>query len=311
MFICGRCEIVFEEKKYLVQHLKRKIPCIEINILNKTREELLHELTKKESNVVCKSCNRKYKNEKSLKSHKCSAKTISGDIEELRKELKKQLNETKEVKETLKKLLDRPVSNNTTIHNTTNNNTINNNLNVTLNCFMDTSGKPIEYLLNSDNIKEKILNWIKSKKGLLEYIDEKFYNPEHPENMIIKKGDNGENIKLHISGKWKQLNNIKASDLILTNVGNDFMIYMDTIKDTKEDYKTNKKIIKKFENEVMKPLDWGIDVSEDSSNPITKTIVKNEVGEYVYLEDELENDKKLQMTKNVINHIHSKDIIDI
>lgn len=308
-FECKRCGIDFSEKRILLKHLNRVNPCLPIKS-NINAKEQLDEISNKVG-IKCLNCKKIYKNDRTLKNHKCSAKTISGDIEELRKELKKQLNETKEVKETLKKLLDRPVSNNTTIHNTTNNNTINNNLNVTLNCFMDTSGKPIEYLLNSDNIKEKILNWIKSKKGLLEYIDEKFYNPEHPENMIIKKGDNGENIKLHISGKWKQLNNIKASDLILTNVGNDFMIYMDTIKDTKEDYKTNKKIIKKFENEVMKPLDWGIDVSEDSSNPITKTIVKNEVGEYVYLEDELENDKKLQMTKNVINHIHSKDIIDI
>ena len=63
---------------------------------------------------------------------------------------------------------------------------------------MDTSSKPIEYLLNSENIKSKILNWVKSKKGLLEYIDEKFYNPEHPENMLIKKGTNDENIKLII-----------------------------------------------------------------------------------------------------------------
>ena len=82
---------------------------------------------------------------------------------------------------------------------------------------------------------------------------------------------------------------------------------MDTIKENEEDYIKNKKVLKKFENDIMKPLDWGIEVSEDSSNMITKTIVKNEEGEYVYLEDEAEKDKKLEMTTNVINHIHSKD----
>ena len=306
MFVCKRCGMDFKEKRILVPHLKRKIMCmpIENDILP---QKLLEELNKKDG-LECNKCKRVYKNENSLRSHKCSAKNISNDIEELKKELKKQLKETKEVKESLKKLLDRPITSNTTINNnTTNNNTINNNLNVTLNCLMDTSSKPIEYLLNSENIKSKILNWVKSKKGLLEYIDEKFYNPEHPENMLIKKGTNDENIKLHISGKWKQLNNIKASDLILTNVGNDFMIYMDTIKENEEDYTKNKKVLKKFENDIMKPLDWGIEVSEDSSNMITKTIVKNEEGEYVYLEDEAEKDKKLEMTTNVINHIHSKD----
>ena len=304
-YLCKRCGIDFSEKRILLKHLNRVNPCIPIE-LDISVKELLDEINKKDG-IICINCKKIYKTEKTLKHHKCASKKINPEIEELKKELKKQLRETKEVKETLKKLLDKPI-NTTNIHN---NNTINNNLNVTLNCFMDTSGKPVEYLLNSENLKEKILNWMKSKKGLFKYIDEKFYNPEHPENMLIKRGDNGETIKLHISGKWKQMENMKASDLILTNVGNDFMLYMDTMKENEEEYKENIKILKKFENEIMKPLEWGLEISEDNENLITKTIVKNKDGEYVYLEEEIEKDKKLELTNDVIIHIHSKDLINL
>ena len=264
-----------------------------------TQTELLKELNEKEG-LPCSKCQKKYKNTECLRKHRCKAINSINDLEGLKKELEAKINVLNSKIEVLEK---KPTS-------ITNNNTnhITNNLNVTLNCFMDTSGKPIEYLLNSENLKEQIMNWMKSKKGLFKYIDEKFYNPEHPENMMIKKGINGETIKLHISGKWKQMENIKASDLILTNVGNDFMFYMDTIKENEEEYKENIKILKKFENEVMKPLEWGIEISEDNENIITKTIIKNDKGEYVYLEDEIEKDKKLEMRNKVVKHVHEKEV---
>lgn len=301
LFECERCGLVFKEKKHLIQHLKKKEECPPIFIYT-NRDEIINSLKQKKG-LKCEKCDKNYSTKYYLEKHKCSSKKVEIKcIEKLEIELKG-------VKNALKKLLDKPqpstIINN--IDNSTTNNITNNTLNLQLNCFMDTTGKPIEYLLNSDNIKQKILNWVKSKNGLLEYIDEKFYNSEHPENQMIKKGKNDESIQLHISGKWKQLNNIKASDLILTNVGNDFMVYLDTIKEDEGEYKDNRKSLKKFENDVMKPLEWGIEVSEDSSNMITKTIIKNEQGEYVYLEDELENHKKLEMTNKVICHIRNKD----
>ena len=272
---CERCGSDFKQKKYFIQHLKKEQECMPI-FSERERIEILEGLSKKQTGVQCSICLKNYKNEESKRRHRCSTKKVENKcIEKLEIELK-------EVKNVLKKLLDKPqVPTTVNIDNSTTTNITNNSLNVTLNCFMDTSGKSIEYLLNSENIKEKILNWIKSKTGLLEYIDEKFYNPEHPENMIIKKGTNEESIKIHISGKWKQLNNIKASDLILTNVGNDFMVYLDTIKDSDDDYTKNKKVLKMFENEVMKPLDWGIELSQDSNDIITKTIIK--IGKQKYV----------------------------
>ena len=310
MFDCKRCGLDFKQKINLVTHLNRKKICMPI-YLDVLPCELMKELNKKDG-LECSECKRVYKNQNSLRTHRCKAVQMINNEESSKKEFKtveKLEIELKEVKEALMKLLNKPIPATTinNIDNSTTNNITNNTLNVQLNCFMDTSGKPIEYLLNSDNLKDKILSWINSKNGLLEYIDEKFYNPEHPENMLIKKGTNDESIKLHISGKWKQLNNIKASDLILTNVGNDFMVYMDTIKENEDDYNKNKKVLKKFENDVMKPLEWGVELSEDSSNMITKTIVKNDKGEYIYLEDEVENDKKLEMTNRVVLHVHNKN----
>ncbi len=296
----------FKEKRLLVNHLKRKNICmpIENDILT---TDLLEEIYKKEGSIECKDCKRMYKNSETLRKHKCKSKNIEMDnIEKIKKDLKLKLRQ--ELKEEIMKELKDKVSNTiiNNIDNSTTNNITNNTLNVQLNCFMDTSGKPIEYLLQREDIMDRVLGWIKSKTGLLEYIDEKFYNPDHPENHVIKKGKNEENIKLHIRGKWKELDNLKASDLILTNVGNDFMSYIENIKEDEEEYKSNKKVLKKFESDVMVPLEWGIELSEDSENLVTKTIVKNERGEYVYLEDVMEKDKKLEVTNDVITHIHNK-----
>jgi hypothetical protein len=54
------------------------------------------------------------------------------------------------------------------------------------------------------------------------YINEKYYNSEHPENQMIRVGNNKESMELHIGGKWKEYENVRGSDMVLTNIGNDF-----------------------------------------------------------------------------------------
>ena len=115
----------------------------------------------------------------SLRSHRCKPKMTNNEINDIKQEVI-------EVKSLLKEIINKP----TTIQNNTINQSNNtyNNLNVNLNCLMDCSGKPIEYLLNDEKITEIVYSWMKTKTGLLDYIDEKFYNPAHPENHLIKKG---------------------------------------------------------------------------------------------------------------------------
>jgi hypothetical protein len=145
---------------------------------------------------------------------------------------------------------------------------------------------------------------MKSKNGILDYIVEKFNNKDHPENKMIKSGDNKESIELHVAGKWRKYDNYKGSDMILTNVGNDFDVYLDILKEEFEEYTKNKKLIKQFEKDVSKPLEWGTDISEDSNKLNEKQIIKNENGEYVYEDEEESRMKRNKIKTNVIKQIH-------
>lgn len=299
---CNRCGLEFIEKQYLKQHLKKKRLCIAIQ-MDIDRNIQLAELTKKEG-IECEKCNKTYKNQETIRKHKCKV-VINDDIvtkKELKELYEKQVSDLKNV---IQEMLKNPHS---TINNTTNmdNSTTNNTINVTLNCFFDTSGKPIEYLLNQENIKERVLGWMKSKNGILDYILEKFNNKEHPENKMIKSADNKESIELHVAGRWKKYDNNKGSDLILTNVGNDFDVYLDLLKEEFEEYQKNKKCIKDFEKTVMTPLEWGVDVSEDSTKLIEKEIIKNEKGEYVFRNEEEDRSERERIRGGVVKVVHEK-----
>ena len=262
---CERCGLFFKEKRILLGHLKRKSGCIALE--SDIEAEKLIEKVKSKEGIECDKCNRTYKNKNSLRVHKCKSK----------KNIDEDTVTKKELLEIIKEMLKNPqsvVNNDNSIKND-NSTTTNNTINVTLNCFMDTSGKPIEYLLNQENIKERVLGWMKSKNGILEYILEKFNNKDHPENKMIKSGQNKESIELHVAGKWRK-------------------------------YQKNKKVIKEFEKDVMTPLQWGADISEDSNKLNEKQMKKNENGEVVFEEDEIERVKRDKIQTKVINVIHEK-----
>lgn len=308
MFVCKRCLVEFKQKSNLINHLNRKNICmaIESDILP---SELIKELNDKgEDKVECSKCNNIYKNKNSLRMHKCKAVNSINDLDTLKKELEEKFEARLEIvkNELRKELENKPtnITNNTDNSKHITNNINNNNVNVTLNCLMDCSGKSIGYLLKREDIIKKVLGWIRSKDGFLDYINEKFNNPEHPENQIIKKGKNDGVIKIYVRGKWTEYENFKAGDLILTNVGNDFMTLIEFVKDDEDEYKNNRKVLKKFEEDIMRPLEWGIEISEDGEKLVTKTLIKNEKGEILYLEDEKDNDKKIELINRTIKHVY-------
>lgn len=293
-FICERCFVVFKEKKGIIQHLKKKKICISIG--SETEPHLLIlELTKKEG-IECKDCNRIYKNKDSLRKHNCK----ENELLILRKEVKK-------MNITIQDILKNPniINNYIDNHIDIQDNRVFNN---TVNCFFDTTGKPIEYLINQDDIKERILGWMKSKHGLLNYIDEKFYNREHPENKMIKIGNDNDSIELHVSGHWKRYENGRAVDYVLCNIGNDFNIFMEILRD-EDDYEKNKKLIKVFQNNVMVPLEWGVDMSEDGSQDHQRekvlTLIKNNSGEIIIKEDQDIMLKRNTINGEVLEHIYN------
>lgn len=173
-YICIRCGLDFKEKQHLKQHLKKKLICMPIQI-DIDRNIQLESLYKKEG-LECDLCNRIYKNEECIRRHKCKAKNKETDEEKLsNKELVELVHSMKNM---IQDLLKNPpnVVNNTTNH-TTNNIDNSTNINISLNCLLDTSGKPIEYLLNQENIAEKIIGWLKlNQKVIPAYITEKYYN---------------------------------------------------------------------------------------------------------------------------------------
>lgn len=121
---------------------------------------------------------------------------------------------------------------------------------------------------------------------------------------MIKSGVNKESIELHVAGKWRKYDNYKGSDLILTNIGNDFNVYLDVLKEEFEEYTNNKKAIKQFEKDVIKPLSWGLESSDDTHKDKEFQLMKNDDGEYVRDDDEKDRLKRDNIQINVIKHIH-------
>lgn len=303
-FICERCFVIFTEKKGIIKHLRRKNTCMGIGT-DTNPEKLILQISKKENGIECQYCNRIYKNKNSLTAHKCipiKNKNIDLETKEDKLSNKELVELVHSMKNMIQDLLKNPPN---VINNTTNNIDNSTNINISLNCLMDTTGKPIEYLLNQENISEKIIGWLKlNQKVIPAYITEKYYNLEHPENHMIRAGINKENMELHIGGKWKEYENIKGSDMILTNIGNDFGVFLEIIKANPELYTQKKKIIKQFEKDIIKPLNWGLESSDDSNLANEKQIIKNDIGEYVYEDEEDERIKHLELQSITIDKIH-------
>ncbi len=292
-FICERCDIDYGTKKGLLQHLRKKKPCQTIN-KDIDPEKLIEQLNKKDG-VQCDKCNRVYKNNNSLRTHRCKS---NDKIEQLENKIDKLSNIILEMAKN-PQVINNNIDNST--KNITNNNTINN---ITLNCLMDTSGKPIEYLLNQDDITDKILGWMKLNHKLIStYMKEKYYNKEHPENQMIRSGKSPDSIELYIGGTWKNYENVKGADLILTNIGNDFGFFLDILRANPELYTEKKKIVTQFEKDIVTPLNWGIESSDSSETDMQ--IIKNEKGEFVFEQDEINRIKSIELQHIAIKEVQS------
>lgn len=294
-YICKRCGIEFKQKIILIKHLQKKTICLPIE--NDIDPVLLIEQLNKKDGVQCTKCNKIYKNNNSLRAHNCksfqkSIENNKGQFEFLNQKI-----------DEMSKLIIELTKNPQVINNTTNN--INNTNIININCLMDTSGKPIDYLLSQDNVTDLILGWMKLNQKLIPtYMKEKYYNIEHPENHMIRAGQDGNSIELYIQGKWKKYENIKGADLILTNIGNDFGLFLEILKANPELYTEKKKILTQFEKDIIKPLNWGLEISDDSGDEECFQIIKNEKGEFTTAEDEQNRIKSIELHDIAVNQVH-------
>ena len=165
----------------------------------------------------------------------------------------------------------------------------------------------IYYLLNQENITDKILGWMKLNQKLIStYMKEKYYNKEHPENQMIRAGPTPDSIELYIGGTWKNYENVKGADLILTNIGNDFGFFLDILRSNPDLYTGKKKIVTQFEKDIVTPLNWGIESSETSDTDMQ--IIKNEKGEFVFEQDEINRIKNIELQHIAIKEVQSNRI---
>jgi hypothetical protein len=90
-FVCERCDVDYGNKKGLIQHLQKKKPCLTIN-KNIEPEKLIEKLNIKEG-LECNLCHRIYKNNSSLRTHKCLYKNNNSIDDVKYKEIKTQILE--------------------------------------------------------------------------------------------------------------------------------------------------------------------------------------------------------------------------
>jgi hypothetical protein len=265
---CKRCCMEFSEKRVLVKHLKRKVMCLSIES-EKTQDELLEELTKKEG-VECERCGGVYKNGNSLRIHLHRCKGI---VENVKEELEKRIKELEGMIKKKEKIINQvanTIDNSTNNDNSiTNNNNITNNITVLINDIDSING--IDYILKDPKFVEKILKWVTDKNGLLKYMDEKYYNKERPENQGIKKVDN-ENIELHMKGRWNKYDNRTALENIIDSLRIDWDTIIGRMRDDYwDEYDSNKKEMVVFKREVSDPLEMEVDITDDEEEMKDKT----------------------------------------
>ena len=307
---CKRCGIYFTERKGLMKHLRRKNVCIGIES-ERTQEELLEELNKKEG-VECEDCKRVYKNEESLRKHNCK-----GVKEDVKEEVSSVVNQEAR---SIVNNNDNSITNNND-NSTTNNKIKNTNsyntVNIKLNCINRPSARSIQYLFDREDSMELFINSAKSIKGIKKYIDAKYYNEEHPENMMIRKGEMSGIMYLH-EAKWNKYDSLKGADILLLSTAIDIEYYMGMLFETDEDkYVIVKSRLQKMNSVILDYLQVNYpdsldEISEEGER--TKELVKGEEGYYWKDVKDIEREEKYEKTKvdsvkiieDIANYIENK-----
>jgi RNase H-fold protein (predicted Holliday junction resolvase) len=286
--------------------------------------ELIEENTNKKE-VQCDKCERFYKNINTLNAHKCTSK-LNPTEKSLRAELEKRIKDLQsEFHEKIQEVINQKSIESNTInntnntqniktidnsnhHNTQNNITQNNNV-IIINDIKDVLDTAIQYIVKDPNFVDKVLNWVSDKNGMLKYMDEKFYNSDHPENQMIRRLDK-DHMELHTLGRWIKYDNAKAVELIIRNLGLDWSTLIVILKyDYSDDYDNNKQDILDFKRNISDPLDMGIDITDDEDDTKEQTKQLEQIdGKYVWMDvkDEKLVKKEEILKKKIINHVKTK-----
>ena len=228
---CKRCGLEFNDKRNLVQHLKRKRECMAIESDISLLEQL-EELQKREG-IKCEKCECIYKNKESLRKHNCKIIKYESEINMLKCELEKAKKKSSKIKNI-------------------NNGTIN-NVNININSF----GKEnISYI--TENIKKTLLGIINgSSKGVIEFIKNIHINEKYPENQNIKIESMKKGIlKIFEGGKWHFYTFEGGLDKLYNKTEVKFQEMLEEIDEEELLEVLNENKISMFNNNVGEPLGW-------------------------------------------------------
>jgi hypothetical protein len=192
MFTCKLCGYETDKKHCLVNHLKRKVPCISLDISSDfpSREELIKELEKKYNDITfdCKWCNKKFNHKNNMYVHQKNCKNNNNEVDDLKNAVKiltAELSEMKAMK-----------TSNMTNNGTINNNIQNNNVTINLRSF------GFENISHLENDMEYMTQCFMNK-DVMRLLENIHCDKKHPENQNVRvKSTKRELMETYEDGRW-------------------------------------------------------------------------------------------------------------
>ena len=225
---CNRCGYITTRKDHLKKHLERKKLC-KATLQDIDPEIQLNEICTPKLNEVtfnCKHCDRPFNISNNMYRHQKTCKYKKNNdritiLENLVIELSKQMVPVVSkhmVPSTSAIIPSIPVATASVINN---NNTTNNiNINVTLNAYHN--GNPAKYdtsTVDFNNIFNKIVG--DTTNGIISFLKMKYFNPDHPENHIIRINDkkliDSGNVYIHNGTTWE----LESSDKVYNELNDE------------------------------------------------------------------------------------------
>jgi len=273
VLICERCGYSTLKIYSMKRHLTKRTPCTP-TLSDIEMSEIYAKLfpPKATTLFICEYCNKSFANRHNKLRHMKQCPNQLKAMQDKIATLEKQLKEAK---------AERRVS-------TINNGTITNSFNTTTNIQINPFGKEnIDYLLNSPEFEKYVVNILKKKEhGFLQYIKDKYFHEDHPENHTIKKPiKNDAIVKCYNGNEWENniINNITHT--IMQGFESDFNEFLKKIHNKAEIPSKYLKCYISFNTAVTLPLNFNLiwntnddcEMDDDElqeNNKIKKNILK-------------------------------------
>ena len=212
-FICKICFKSFNRKYNYERHLSRKIKCLQTPVPAKTK-------INKSKRLICKYCKKSFTNNSSMSRHikqYCKQITICDDKNQMYQmiiELHQKMNQKNKKLNLLENKFKHITMNNNNCNYNNCNNVVTNN--IVVNNF---GNENMSFLRNRDRQhKLFITNILKEGfSGLQKYIQYKYCNPKHEENLTVKyTNKRHKDILIRKNNKWITAN----TDYVLDEIYN-------------------------------------------------------------------------------------------